>query len=74
MGKEDEAPSKQDQGPSEHKEGPFDPKKEHLPIVKRLIEEGRMPSLEEFLDAVAKVRPKYQRELRKLRERQRKRN
>lgn len=45
----------------------FDPKKKFLPIIERLKAEGRMPTLEEFLAAVEKVRPKYRRELEELR-------
>ena len=60
----------QDQDPSEAKKEPFDPEKEYLPIVKRLIEDGRMPSIEQFLEAVAKVRPEYRLQLTLLRERE----
>ncbi len=49
----------------------FDLKKKFQPIIERLIREGRMPTLQEFLAAVEKVRPKYRKQLEELRRRER---
>ena len=44
----------------------FNPRQKFLPIIEKLHKEGRMPSLEEYLAAVEKVRPWYRKEMKKL--------
>jgi len=48
----------------------FDPRKKFQPIIDQLIKEGRMPTLQEYLAAVEKVRRKYRNKLEELRRRE----